>query len=289
MMSPLLTVVVPVYGMSGKLKNLESWISEAAESDIEVIIVEDLHDSSTTVELENLAKKFSPNKIKLISGKYGSPGGARNAGKAIATGTWITFWDSDDVGIPKIAVSYLIADHIRKARQLFVFSYTTNDWGSGLQLSENSVIPGSQTLDQIAKNPGIWRIIFPTDILRDVDFPSYKMAEDQIFLAMVGLKDPTINYIDQVVYRYFKNVPNQLTTSKRAISDLKVSTQKMAEICEISGLNKFNYELFLRQSITGIIHSPIKGKLEFIVGIVKFLLKKPFFNKLSILGRILRP
>jgi hypothetical protein len=170
-----------------------------------------------------------------------------------------------------------------------VFSYTTHDWRGGLQLSENPVSSESQTLDQIAKNPGIWRIIFPSEIAKDVDFPNYKMAEDQIFLAMVGLKNPTINYIDQVVYRYFKNVPNQLTTSKIAISDLKLSTQKMVEICEISGLNKLNYELFLRQSITGIIHSPITGKLEFLVGIVKFLLKKPFFSKLSIMGRILRP
>jgi hypothetical protein len=115
------------------------------------------------------------------------------------------------------------------------------------------------------------------------------MAEDQIFLAMIGLKKPTINYVDQVAYRYFKNVPSQLTTSRRAISDLKLSTQEMAKICEISGLNRFNSELFLRQSITGIIHSPITGKLEFIVGIIQFLHKKPFFYKLSIMGRILRP
>ena len=285
-MSQLLSIVVPVRNMTGKLQHLESWITDAIELNIEVIIVEDIDDPSTTIELENLVLNFGSDKIKRISGEYGSPGGARNAGKILAKGKWITFWDSDDLGIPKVVMSFLLDSDKEKTAQVYIFSFRTHDWSSDSQVTENLVNPGLHTFDQIAKNPGIWRIVFSTNSVKDIDFPDYKMAEDQVFLARVGLKKLEIAYVNQVGYLYYRNVPSQLTSSREAISDLKRSTREMAEICQASGLSSFNFELFIRQSITGMIHSRLIDKPIFFIRIVKFVFNRFTLTKLTIIARI---
>ena len=287
-MSQLLSIVVPVRNMAGKLQHLKSWISDAIELNVEVIIVEDTDDPFTTIELENLVLNFESDKIKKISGKYGSPGGARNAGKILANGKWITFWDSDDLGIPKVVTSGLLDNKKKESAQVFIFSFRTHDWGVDSQVTENLVNPDLHSFDQIAKNPGIWRIVFSTEFLKDLEFPDYKMAEDQVFLARVGLRKPEISYVSQVGYLYYINVPNQLTSSREAISDLKRSTQEMAEICDASGKNTFNFELYIRQSITGMVHGKLIDKPAFFIGFVKFLFHNFTLTKIAVIVRIIR-
>jgi len=287
-MSQLLSIVVPVRNMTGKLQHLESWITDAIEFNVEVIIVEDIDDPSTTIELEKLVSRFGSDKIKKVSGKYGSPGGARNAGKILSKGKWITFWDSDDIGIPKVVISYLLDNEKNETAQVLVFSFRTHDWIVDSQVTENLVNPDLHTFDQIAKNPGIWRIVFSTEFLKDLEFPDYKMAEDQVFLARVGLRKPEISYVSEVGYLYYRNVPNQLTSSREAITDLKRSTQEMSEICDASGQNTFNFELYIRQSITGMLHGKFIEKPAFFIGIVKFLLHKFTLTKIAVIVRITR-
>jgi glycosyltransferase involved in cell wall biosynthesis len=109
-MIPKLSIVVPIKNMNGKLKNLNSWIDEALLLNCEVILVEDISNQMFTSELDQLVALRTHGNLKRVSGQFGNPGSARNAGKEIARGEWITFWDSDDVGFPERALKETISN-----------------------------------------------------------------------------------------------------------------------------------------------------------------------------------
>jgi glycosyltransferase involved in cell wall biosynthesis len=93
---PLLSVIVPVTKMAGKMNLLASWTIHTLDLNIEVIIIHDIGDLATGTELKKLIHENSLSNVILIEGRYGSPGFARNAGLEVATGEWFVFWDSDD-------------------------------------------------------------------------------------------------------------------------------------------------------------------------------------------------
>ena len=61
---------------------------------------------------------------------------------------------------------------------------------------------------------------FKRNLVDGIDFPSLRMAEDQVFLARLRFWERNISVSQLVVYTYRRNIPGQLTRSKDAISDL---------------------------------------------------------------------
>jgi glycosyltransferase involved in cell wall biosynthesis len=95
MMNPKISVIVPVYNTERYLaKCLDSLVSQTL-NEIEIILIDDASTDASTLILQTYAQK--DNRIRLVT--YESPkgpGGARNAGLALAKGTYIAFVDSDD-------------------------------------------------------------------------------------------------------------------------------------------------------------------------------------------------
>jgi glycosyltransferase involved in cell wall biosynthesis len=105
MSDPLVSVVIPAF-------NRERFVAEALESvvaqeyrPIEVIVVDD---GSTDATAE-VAGTFSD--VVVIRQENRGPGAARNTGLARATGSFITFMDSDDVMSPRRLVAQV--EHLR--------------------------------------------------------------------------------------------------------------------------------------------------------------------------------
>ena len=107
-MQCILSIVVPIHNMHQKLNQLNQWISTVPDTSVEVILVDDFTSEESSEEIEKLARFHSRLNMKLISGKFNSPGKARNAGLLEATGVWIIFADSDDTLYVEPVLKFLL-------------------------------------------------------------------------------------------------------------------------------------------------------------------------------------
>jgi len=209
----LLTAIIPITKMAGRLHNLELCISECTNLPISLILIHDIQDNGTSSELKKILLDNKDLDIKLIEGKYGSPGLARNVGLKESLAPWAIFWDSDDLPKPQMVI-----DALKKAGtrpQMIIGNFSTN--------SSNGVreIRHSGKLSNVAMNPGLWRFIIRSDILSDVKFCSTRMGEDQIFLLDLIPESRTILFSDEIFYEYFLGNPLQLTSVQRDIDEVE--------------------------------------------------------------------
>jgi len=207
--------------MAGELGLLEGWVKGSMNFDLEIIIVHDIQDSKTGIELRELVKTLDKDKIKLIEKAVGSPGLARNLGVNVASGNWIAFWDSDD--LPQVdEVMASIGENPNC--EVIVGRYKMQDRFSGME----TFSPISKlNYWGIGENPGIWRMLFRRDILKGVEFNSIRMAEDQVFISRLNLRNRKTSFTIRFLYTYFTGRPAQLTRSIIKISDLIIAFDQL--------------------------------------------------------------
>ncbi len=271
----LLSVVVPITKMAGRFENLESWLMGALECEIEVILVHDVQDDMTGVEIAAKFKEINHSKLKFLEGKFKSPGLARNKGISESTGKWIAFWDADDVPNPQAAKSLVELSQDQSAVQLIVGSYEVRS-------------PSGQTfidarhgdINGIAVNPGIWRMIFKRGLMEGRSFSNSKMGEDQEFIASLDPWDLNVKYSEIALYRYYFGGDYQLTSDGSNLRDLVNVTKRLLNRLEIgnSKANTFIATLIIRQIITGLSRSGPKVKKEFASIATLFAIKYMIFH-----------
>lgn len=210
----LLTVIVPISRMFGKMQNLMSWLISVDDHECEVIIVHDKQDEGTSEELKQLLQKLDSQKVEFLEGSFGSPGLARNFGKSHATGTHVMFCDSDDV-LQLSSVLEVIEKNPNNS--VIIGSYTAVN---SLSSQKFIIHPVPENLFQLAKSPGMWRFIFRSEVVKNIDFAEFCMGEDQLFLAQVGMFSQDIVRVSETLYHYYTNNSSQLTSQKDRIPDL---------------------------------------------------------------------
>jgi len=211
----MLTAIVPVSGMAGRLHNFENWLSVIQDLEIVVVIVHDYRDSETEKQLTNILAAADSPKIVFLSGAFGSPGAARNAGLERVDSEFVCFWDSDDLPHPQ----FILSDLEIYSRDCDVLV------GQYVRKSEHSKdIPEFESNDvslrDVAMNPGLWRMIFRRDLISSTEFRKMRMGEDQLFLVEIIALKPRVTFTDTVFYEYFVGNPGQLTQSPNAIIEL---------------------------------------------------------------------
>lgn len=245
----LLSIVVPIRDMSGRLDPLFKWVKIALKNRCEVVLVHDYADSTTELELTSFVKTQSASKLVFLSGSFNSPGLARNEGMARVSGDFVAFWDSDD--LPDVEEMLQLAQQCKESDY---------DIGIGgfLTLDEDNrvlnVFPTSfqSSIEKIAMNPGLWRMVFKTSILANVRFSNLLLAEDQLFLAMTHPTERKILVSDRIVYRYKVKQEGSLTTIKQNTRDLVKALQKLRFI-----LRDHNYKSDLRFILTLFVNNSL--------------------------------
>jgi len=222
MKNSILTVVTPVTNMAGKLSKLESWVDEALELGVKVVVVHDYREAKTQEELQKIVNRHHSERLILLSGKFGNPGAARNAGMTNLISEWICFWDSDD--LPNVSNVIAEINSSQPLIDVIIGQFVTVD--NNLEAKPNKTST-TYCLDDFALNPGLWRILIRSKLVNQLEFPPLRMGEDQVFLNNLNLGSLHIKFSREIFYKYFSGDPNQLTNNEKALSDLYHSIQQV--------------------------------------------------------------
>ena len=275
----ILSVVVPVTKMTGKLANLESWLHEIPENELEVWLIHDVKDILTSSELSNLVSRINCETLHLVEGVYNSPGLTRNVGLEKSTGKWIAFWDSDD--LPQIRnVMDAIRDSQTKS-EILVGGYQKIS-----NLAETSVQNYySNDCDNVAMEPSLWRMIIKKEVIGNVRFRDFMMAEDQVFLSELRFSSRSISYPSNLFYKYFINVEGQLTGNKTAVLDLARTLEFLTlELWKLKRNDfRFTSLLVANQLFSTITRGSIIWRLGIYGKVWRVVLKFQFLQKANFL------
>jgi glycosyltransferase involved in cell wall biosynthesis len=218
--SPLLSVIVPVAMGREPYTRLFTWLPLAEGRNLEIILVLDQFSHQASPEFLNSAKPLISPRFKVVSGAFGSPGGARNFGLAEATGDWVAFWDSDD--LPNLENFLEMVDRAHSQQcQVAVGSFT---WQSEIHAQEfkSYVNPGTidQLIQSVGRTPGIWRFAVKRRSLVS-PFSTLQMAEDQDFLLANKYLSRKVFISTEEVYEYFTGSEMHQTSSPANFKDLR--------------------------------------------------------------------
>jgi glycosyltransferase involved in cell wall biosynthesis len=252
----LLSAVIPVTQMAGKLDNLRKTLRNAEGQDLEIILVHDKQDDLTGPELGTLVNEFPNLELKFIEGTYGNPGSARNVGLKQAKGSWIVFWDSDDIAFAKSL--FLAIKKSPKNANIIVGQCKIFNHASQKESTTETV---SRVRD-LPKYPGIWRVMFKNEALSE--FNALCMGEDQLFLAMNIRDEDTTHFSSEIFYTYFTGNPMQLTGKRSNLKDLNTAIKKEIQLLGNSSpsIRPVIIELIARQVVTCLKYGNWKLKLS---------------------------
>jgi len=282
---PLLSVIVPITRMANRLGTLKKWIQDCQYQNLEIILVHDKRDDETGIELVSIIEENPNLHLSIIEGKFGAPGIARNAGLIKATGKWIVFWDCDDQPNLENVCKILQEEEIRKDNRVEVVIGQFRTSRDNIYMNKTLRIRDITLMD-VALNPGLWRMVFRRNTIKNFRFTDSKMAEDQNFISMIDLPKLRYKFVDIHFYTYHLGVQNQLTSKSEAINDIsKAISITLIKLNNCNGESKeFNGMLFIRQVITGIT----KGSPFVKLSSIKFLSIALFFSGLQTSSTILK-
>jgi glycosyltransferase involved in cell wall biosynthesis len=216
-----LSVIVPITKMAGKLGLLKSWVNEAIEQEIKVILVHDYKDQETADELITFIGSIDSAALEFIEGRFNAPGVARNAGMSSIDSEWVAFWDSDDLPDVQKALN-LINEGISGKKTILVGSF------SKVSILEPEAIehvsfrgPPNSWINQISKSPGLWRFIIHRSRLQKQPFSEIRMGEDQLLIEELLESSGEFFFCNESIYTYYLGNQFQTTRSQSARSDIK--------------------------------------------------------------------
>ncbi len=232
----MITAIVPVTKMAGRLQNLENWLVDADDLGMEVILVHDYRDHETQTQLEAICVNFPNSRISLHSGKFGSPGAARNFGLKQSTSKYVVFWDSDDLPKPQ----GLVGEVARRdgAFDILVGQYLIKHKQAKSSDSRKS---SDYDLNAIAYSPGLWRMVFLKKQINDIEFDNMKMGEDQVFLGKCLKRAQKICFTETLFYEYFLEIEGQLTGSRNSRLELGDAFDEAVKLRRKTGGNQYQF------------------------------------------------
>ena len=217
----LISIIVPVYNMEQYLERCINSIWQQTYTNLEIILVDDGSTDKSPQMCDEYASKDS--RIKVVHKQNGGLSDARNAGLAIANGTYIGFVDSDDWIEPDMYECMYEACMEHEA-QIAICRYAQ-------VYKDHTVQGGNQKItafdreelmkiyigghdDYIIYN-SVWSKLFAREIVEGVQFPVGRNSEDIMYTTKAFCKVEKGVYIDKCLYHYVLDRDGSIMNVKR--------------------------------------------------------------------------
>lgn len=253
MMGEKISVIVPVYNVEAYLERCVESILQQTYAHFELILINDGSTDSSGQICDHLASQYE--NIKVYHIENAGVSNARNMGIQLATGSWVTFIDSDDFvtqdylatlvsAVEGLNVCFAIAPlhHIKNGivTDLPSHSGKTELWSTEETMKE-LLMTTRTSFFPVAK-------LFKRDLLADEKFnTNYHLAEDALFLTELLLKTRcSCVFIDKPVYYYDHREGSATTSVNRHVFDtIEVYQQIIAQVSQ--AFPNLKYELINRE------------------------------------------
>ena len=253
MMGEKISVIVPVYNVEAYLERCVESILQQTYAHFELILINDGSTDSSGQICDHLASQYE--NIKVYHIENAGVSNARNMGIQLATGSWVTFIDSDDFvtqdylatlasAAEGLNVGFVIAPlhHIKNGivTDLPSHSEKTELWSTEETMKE-LLMTTRTSFFPVAK-------LFKRDLLADEKFnTNYHLAEDALFLTELLLKTRcSCVFIDKPVYYYDHREGSATTSVNRYVFDtIEVYQQIIAQVSQV--FPNLKYELINRE------------------------------------------
>ena len=253
MMGEKISVIVPVYNVEAYLERCVESILQQTYAHFELILINDGSTDSSGQICDHLASQYE--NIKVYHIENAGVSNARNMGIQLATGSWVTFIDSDDFvtqdylatlasAVEGVNVGFVIAPlhHIKNGivTDLPSHSGKTELWSTEETMKE-LLMTTRTSFFPVAK-------LFKRDLLADEKFnTNYHLAEDALFLTELLLKTRCSSvFIDKPVYYYDHREGSATTSVNQHVFDtIEVYQQIIAQVSQ--AFPNLKYELINRE------------------------------------------
>ena len=253
MMGEKISVIVPVYNVEAYLERCVESILQQTYTHFELILINDGSTDSSGQICDHLASQYE--NIKVYHIENAGVSNARNMGIQLATGSWVTFIDSDDFvtqdylatllsAVEGLNVGFVIAPlhHIKNGIVIDLppHSGKTELWSTEETMKE-LLMTTRTSFFPVAK-------LFKRDLLADEKFnTNYHLAEDALFLTELLLKKRcSCVFIDKPVYYYDHREGSATTSVNRHVFDtIEVYKQIIAQVSQ--AFPNLKYELINRE------------------------------------------
>ena len=253
MMGEKISVIVPVYNVEAYLERCVESILQQTYAHFELILINDGSTDSSGQICDHLASQYE--NIKVYHIENSGVSNARNMGIQLATGSWVTFIDSDDFvtqdylatlasAVEGVNVGFAIAPlhHIKNGIVTDIPSHSgkTELWSTEETMKE-LLMTTRTSFFPVAK-------LFKRDLLADEKFnTNYHLAEDALFLTELLLKTRCSSvFIDKPVYYYDHREGSATTSVNQHVFDtIEVYKQIIAQVSQV--FPNLKYELKNRE------------------------------------------
>lgn len=240
MISPLISIIVPIYNVEKYIKRALDCIISQSFQNFEVILVDDGSPDNCPAICDEYSQLDS--RFKVIHQVNKGLSGARNAGMKAACGVYITFCDPDDYYYDNNALqNYASAvKHIIKQRVLFCSGYlslagenitenTPHSYESLLSVRDGIIIMENNNLCGYT-----WNKLYLRDIIENNNLQfneNYSAHEDKLFLIQYLKFIEKISIISIPIYCYvirqsslsysFKNITKRVNALNLVMNESK--------------------------------------------------------------------
>jgi glycosyltransferase involved in cell wall biosynthesis len=207
--APLVSVIVPVYGVAEYLEDCVASLTSQTYENIEVILVNDGSTDDCGAICERAAAE--DNRLRVVHKANGGQSSARNAGLDIARGALIGFVDGDDVAAPALYEN-LVAIQRHECADVVKAAFWRFDSVSSLPSQEQipcqhiECLEGTESIltafVEMRLNPAVWNKLYTREVIGQLRFPEIRTHEDEFFSPAVFARARRIAITDETLYYY---------------------------------------------------------------------------------------